>query len=72
MPQAASENQQPGGNIILHFLPCRLNFNRREPFLKHGEIERVAQFESVKGGKRQGAGLALRQTSAFAELASVE
>jgi len=32
MPQAAFDNQQPGGNIVFHFLPGGLNFNRRQRF----------------------------------------
>jgi hypothetical protein len=30
MPQAAAGNQQTGGNVVFHFLPGGLNFNRRQ------------------------------------------
>ena len=72
MPQAASENQQPGGNIILHFLPGGLHFYRREPFLEHGEIERVSQFEPVKCGKGQRVGVGLPPRIGLWRIVSVE
>ncbi len=50
MPQAAAGNQQPGGNVVFHFLPGGLNLNRRQPLLKPGQIQRVPQFEAVKRG----------------------
>jgi len=53
MPQAAAGNQQPGGDVVFHFLPGGLNFNRRQPLLKHGQIQRVPQFEAVKRGEGQ-------------------
>ena len=51
MPQAAAGNQQPGGHVVFHFLPGGLNFNRRQPLLKHGQIQGVPQFEAVKRGE---------------------